>query len=74
MLESYLHKFYEWEKWEGLMHNFLLILVIYVIYLFARDKQSRTMINILLFTIIIAIDTLIHQNLNTRNGKSTSYI
>jgi len=56
------------------MHNLLLILGIYIVYLFARDKQNRTMINILLFTIIIAIDTLIHQNLNTRNGKATSYI
>jgi hypothetical protein len=74
MVESYLHHFYEWEKWEGLMHNLLLILGIYIVYLFARDKQNRTMINILLFTIIIAIDTLIHQNLNIRNGKATSYI
>ena len=38
-----------------------------------RGKE-RTLPNILLFTIIISIDTLIHQNINIRNHKDTNYL
>ena len=71
---SNLKTFYEWEKWEGLMHNMLLLLVIYIIYIFVVNKQERTLTNILLFTIVIGIDTLIHQLINIRNKKTTAYL
>ena len=69
-----LKNFYEWSKWEGIMHNLLFLLVIYIIYLFFVNKKERTLQNILLFTIIISIDTLIHQNINIRNRKTTTYL
>jgi len=69
-----LKTFYEWEKWEGIMHNILLLLIIYIIYLFYVNKQDRTLTNILLFTIIIGVDTLIHQIMNIRNHKTTTYL
>lgn len=69
-----LKNFYEWTKWEGIMHNILLLFIIYIIYLFFVNKKERTLTNILLFTIIISIDTLIHQNINIRNNKTTSYL
>ena len=71
MLENLIKTFYEWEKWEGILHNILFMLNIYIIFLFIVDKKNRTITNILLFTIIIAIDTLIHQNINIRNNKNT---
>ena len=74
MLRNYIKNFYEWSKWEGIMHNLLLLLVIYIMYLFFVNKKERTLTNILLFTIIISIDTLIHQNINIRNHKETSYL
>jgi len=74
MLEKYIQQFYEWGKWEGIMHNLLLILGIYAIYLFVAYPQNRTMTNILLATIAIAIDTLIHQNINIRNNIKPTYI
>ena len=74
MLHNYIQKFYEWRKWEGIMHNILLLLLLYIIYLFIINKSDRTMTNILLFTIIIAIDTLIHQNINIKNNKKTIYV
>ena len=73
MLET-LKNFYEWAKWEGLAHNLLLLLVIYIIYSFCVNKQERTLTNILLFTIIIGVDTVIHQIINIRNQKITSYL
>ena len=73
MLET-LKNFYEWSKWEGLMHNLLLLLVIYIMYLFVVNKHERTLSNILLFTIIISVDTVIHQIINIRNQKTTSYL
>jgi uncharacterized membrane protein len=73
-MQNAFKNFYEWEKWEGIMHHFLLVLVIYVMYMFYVDKKNRTLPNILLFTIIISIDTLIHQNLNTRNQKNAAYL
>ena len=74
MLRNYIKNFYEWPKWEGIMHNILLLLVIYIVYLFFVNKKERTLPNILLFTIIISIDTLIHQNINIRNHKDTNYL
>lgn len=71
---SRLKTFYEWEKWEGLMHNILLLLLIYILYVFVVNKQERTLTNILLFTIVIGIDTLIHQLINIRNKKTTTYL
>ena len=56
------------------MHNLLLLLVIYIMYLFFVNKQERTLTNILLFTIIIGMDTIIHQIINIRNKKTTSYL
>jgi hypothetical protein len=73
MLQT-LKNFYEWSKWEGLMHNLLLLLVIYIMYLFAVNKSERTLPNILLFTIIISVDTVIHQIINIRNQTTTSYL
>ena len=69
-----LKKFYEWSKWEGILHNLLFSLVIYILYLFFVTKQERTLTNILLFTIIISMDTLLHQNINIRNHTSTTYL
>jgi len=69
-----LKQFYEWPKWEGIMHNFLLLLIIYIMYIFTSYKKNRTLSNLLLFTIIIAIDTLIHQNINIKNNKNTTYV
>lgn len=74
MSANYIKKFYEWEKWEGIMHNILLLFIIYIIYNFYLYKNNRTMTNILLFTIVVAIDTLIHQNINNKNNKITSYL
>jgi len=51
------------------MHNLLFSLVIYILYLFFVNKQERTLTNILLFTIIISIDTLLHHN-----HKATNYL
>ena len=66
--------FYEWSIWEGIMHNLLFLLIIYITYLLVVNKKERTLTNILLFTIIISIDTLIHQNINIRNHATTSYL
>ena len=69
-----LHKFYEWRNWEGIMHNFLFILILYILYKFITNSKERTLTNILLFTIIVGIDTLLHQNINIRNNKTTHYL
>ena len=73
-MQNILKEFYEWSNWEGILHNILLLLVIYILYLFIVTKQERTLTNILLFTIIISIDLLIHQKINIRNHKDTSYL
>jgi len=69
-----LKQLYEWKDWEGIMHNVLCLLILYAIYLFATDKKCRSMTNILLFTIVISIDLLVHQNINIRNNKFTNYL
>ena len=54
--------FYKWKHWENIMHTILFLLIIYILYLFYIDKSHRTVTNIILLTIVIAIDTLIHKN------------
>ena len=73
MLEA-LKKFYEWEKWEGIMHQLLLLLVIYIMYVFIVNGKERTMINLLLFSIVLDIHLISHQIINIRNNKTTSYL
>ena len=43
-------------------------------YLFAVNKSERTLTNILLFAIIISVDTVIHQIINIGNQTTTSYL
>lgn len=74
MLKNIIKNFYEWKKWEGIMHNILFIITIYIVYLFVTNIKNRSLTNILLFTIIIAIDTLIHQNINIKNKAKTEYL
>ena len=66
-------QFYEWKQWEAISHHVLLFLSVYIIYLF-KDKSQRTMQNLLLFAILVALMTLIHQNINNRNKVETSYL
>jgi hypothetical protein len=73
MLET-LKKFYEWEKWEGIMHQILLLIVTYTMYVFIVNSKERTMINLLLFSIVLAIHLISHQIINIRNNKTTSYL
>ena len=67
-------QFYEWEKWPGLMHHILFLLAIYIIYIFIVNPKERTMLNMLLFSILLGIDIIIHQIINIRNQKITSYL
>ena len=73
MLET-LTKFYEWENWEGIMHQLLFLLVIYIMYVFIVNGKERTMINLLLFSIVLDIHLISHQIINIRNNKTTSYL
>jgi phosphatidylglycerophosphate synthase len=67
-------QFYEWAKWESIMHNVLFVFIIYILYLFIMNKKERTLNNILLFTIILGITTMIHQIINIRNHTTTNYL
>ncbi len=67
-------QFYEWVKWESIMHNVLFVFIIYILYLFIMNKKERTLNNILLFTIILGITTMIHQIINIRNHTTTNYL
>ena len=73
-MQNTLKNFYEWEKWPGIMHNILFLLLIYIIYLFIINRKERTILNMLLLSIIISIDIIIHQIINIRNQKTTSYL
>jgi len=74
MLEKQILSFYEWSKWEAISHHVLFALIIYILYLFVSKKSNRTITNILLMTIVVALDTIIHQNINIKNNKHTSYL
>jgi len=68
-----IQQFYEWENWPGVMHHFLLLLVIYISYTLIITRKERTLTNLLLFSIVLGIDVIIHQIINIRNNKDTSY-
>lgn len=65
-------QFYEWKQWEGITHHVLLILSIYIMYLF-KNQSQRTTTNIILSAILVALMTLIHQNINRKNNTKTNY-
>lgn len=66
--------FYEWSNWEGILHMFLFVLTLLNIFFIYFYKKERTITNYLLFTIIIALDVIIHQNINMQNNKQTNYL
>ena len=43
-MQNTLKNFYEWSKWEGIMHNILLLLIIYILYLFFVNKKERRLL------------------------------
>jgi len=64
MFETLVHNFFIWPQWEMITHLTLCILTFYILYMLISNKNNRTFSNILLFTIIIGLETLIHQNSN----------
>lgn len=66
--------FYEYKNWEGFLHHIFFALITYCVYTFATNKNERGLSNILLFTLIIGIDTLLHQKINIINNKKTNYL
>ena len=68
-----LKEFFEWPSWEGFMHMFFFLLNLLVLYLLISNKNNRTMTNLLLYTILIGIVTLVHQVINGRNHMKTDY-
>lgn len=73
-MEFVLSNFYEWNKWESIMHHLLLLLIIYIVFVFLVNKKSRNLTNIILFTIVIAIEVIIHHLINVKNKKPTKYL
>ena len=65
--------FYEWPHWEGIMHSFLLGLILYAMYRFATQASERTLGNVLLFTIVVGLDAQLHHMINARSGRGTTY-
>ena len=66
--------FYEWPHWEGIMHVLFFLLNLLVLYLLLSNKGNRTTTNLILYTILIGIVTVIHQIINLRNNMVTKYI
>jgi len=73
-IESSLKTFYEWSKWEGLLHSALLILTTYILITLFKVKKARKVSNLILLSIVLGIDILIHQNINIRNNANTHYL
>ena len=68
-----LKEFFEWPLWEGFMHMLFFLLNLLVLYLLVSNKNNRTMTNLLLYTILIGIVTLVHQVINGRNHMKPDY-
>lgn len=64
---------YEWPHWEGIMHHVLLALILYALYVFYTQPSERKLCNVLLFTVVVAIDGLLHHFINRKNNQHTSY-
>ena len=68
-----LKNFYEWVEWESIMHTLLFILIIYVLQKMYRNPAELTTTNILLLTVVLSVDLLVHQNINIRNNNEPTY-
>lgn len=69
----FLHYIMEWPEWESLAHMALAILYVYIFYKAITDPSVITVQNILLFMIVLSLDTIIHQNINNRSHNSPKY-
>ena len=64
-----LEEIYEWDGWVMLLHVTLSILITYIFYLLFINPKDRNVTNFLLLAIVLAIDILVHQNINKKNKK-----
>lgn len=64
---------FEWPEWESISHMALVLLYLYVFYIVISDVNVINLQNILMFMIVVALDTLIHQNINNRTKKYPQY-
>lgn len=66
--------FYEWVEWESIMHNFIFVFFVYIIYLFfILEGNEQYLSNVILFTILCALMLQIHQTINDRNKQYPEY-
>ena len=68
-----LQMLFEWPNWEGIMHIILCGLILYTSSLLITKSSSRTVTNLLLLSVAVGIDTMIHQNINRGNNTITGY-
>ena len=64
----------EWVEWESITHTVVFLLFLYIMSRLLRDKTERTVQNLLLLLIALALGVLIHQNINFRNKIKPTYI
>jgi len=65
--------FTEWKEWESIMHWFVFLFILFIFYKLYLNPKEFNITNMLLITIILVIDTLIHQNINIRNNVKPTY-
>ena len=61
--------FIESTAWTDIMHYLLFYLTINVFYIIISKKQERTTKNMLLLSILVGIEVIIHEMINKRNEK-----
>ena len=61
--------FIEWHRWTDIMHYLLFVLTVYVVFVVLTKKQERTTTNMLLLSILVGLEVVIHEMVNKRNRE-----
>jgi hypothetical protein len=63
-----MNKVLDWPYWEKIMQLVLVVLFVYVAYELLTNPSSRSLTNVLLLLIGVAVSVQIHQNINLQKG------
>ena len=59
----------EWHLWSDIMHYILFFLTVYVFYIILNKHKERTTKNIILLSILVGIEVIIHEMINRKKDK-----
>jgi len=72
-IKNPVEKVLSWRPFEMIAHLAMIALFVYVVVLLVKHPKDRTVSNLLLLLIVLALSVQIHQNINIKESFTTAF-